>query len=383
MDEDYKKRTLEDILMHYGEDSGDFLGAVTVPIFQTSLFSRKGGGTPYHYTRVNNPTLEVAEKKIALMEKGEKGLLFSSGMAALTASAMHVLRPGDHVVCVKNAYISMAYFFSTYLKERMQLETSFFDADDFEGYEAAVRDNTALVYLETCVSNVFKIPDIQRICAHAKQRGITVMVDNTYSTPVFCNPIPLGADLVAHSCSKYIGGHSDLIGGVLVGREEVMKKIQNGERSLFGACMDPHQAWLVTRSLRTLALRMERHMQNGIAVARYLESHGKIHKVIHPALESHPQHMFSRTIMSGYPGVFAFVPEGGQRTGEKLYDALAIPEKGPSWGGYDTIMNTPGFGMDEETARERGMIPGQMRISIGLENPETLIMDFEQALAKI
>jgi cystathionine beta-lyase/cystathionine gamma-synthase len=383
MKDDYKNRTKEDILIHYGEDSGDFLGAVSVPIFQTSLFSRKRGESGYRYTRVSNPTIEVAEKKLAELEKGEKALLFSSGMAALTASVMRYVKHNGHIACVKHVYSGITGFFTQYLKEKMNVDTTFFEADDFQEFKNSVRENTDIIYLETCVSNVFKIPDIKGISAYAKERGIKVIVDNTYSTPIFCNPIELGADISAHSCSKYISGHSDLIGGAAIGPGSVMDEMQHWERSCYGAAMDPHQAWLLIRGMRTLALRMERHMKSGMEVAGYLEKHPKIKKVIYPALKSHPQHEFSKTIMSGYPGLFCFVPEGGRKQAGRLAELLQLPEKGPSWGGYETLMNIPGSVDSEEEARCRGVMPGQIRISIGLENPETIIMDLEQALDKI
>lgn len=382
MDKSYKNRTPEDILAHYGEEPSEYHGAISVPIFQTSLFSRKGGEGEYRYTRVSNPTVEVPEKKIAMLEGADKALLFSSGMAALTAGAMHLLKPGARIACVKNAYYPMSLFFSEYLRKKMGVVTAFFDADDDDSFLAAVRENTDLVYLETCVSNVFLIPDIPRICTYTRERGIQVMVDNSYATPVFCNPLSLGANLVAHSCSKYIGGHSDLIGGALAGNADTMNLIQNCERSVFGGVMDPHQAWLILRSLRTLSLRMERHMENGLALARYLEGHEKIHRVIHPGLESHPQHGLAKEILRGYSGVFAFVPEGGKKAGERLMKLLEVPEHGPSWGGHETLLNCPGFG-NEAAVLEQGMLPGQIRISVGLENSETLIMDFERALKEI
>lgn len=205
-------------------------------------------------------------------------------------------------------------------------------------------------------------------------------MDNTYATPIFCNPLELGADLVVHSCSKYINGHSDLIAGVVMGDREVIEDLRCRERSAFGNCVDPHQAWLLLRGMRTLTLRMERHMQNGIKLAEFLEKHPKIEKVIYPALESHPQHGLAKKTMSGFPGLFCFVPAGGMEKAEKLYKSLNTPEVGPSWGGFETLMNGPGMNISPERAEKTGISPGQIRISVGLEDADTIINDFSAAL---
>jgi len=372
---------IDNILMNYGDEPEKHLGSISVPIYQTSLFSRKKGNYGYSYTRISNPTIEVPEKKIAKMEKGDASLLFSSGMAAITSTLMKFVKKDIHIVCVNNTYLPVEYFFNIYLNEKFNITTTFFDADDYEQFEKAITKKTKIIYLETCVSNVFTIPDIKRICDYAKERDIKVIIDNTYATPIYCNPLELGADVVIHSCSKYIGGHSDVIGGVVISDEKTIDEIKHGERALYGACIDPHQAWLILRSLRTLHIRMDKHMQNGLLLAKHLEQSKYIDKVIYPALKSHPQHEFSKTIFSGYPSLFCFVPEGGEQKAKQLYKNLNYPEKGPSWGGYESIMNTPGFGMNQDKL-QKGIIPGQIRISVGLEDTHMLIEDFEQAFKK-
>lgn len=377
-----KNGDIDNILMSYGDEPEKHLGAISVPIYQTSLFSRKKGSYGYNYTRISNPTIEVPEKKIAKMENGDASLLFSSGMAAITSTLMKYIKKDIHVACVKNAYLPIEYFLNIYLHEKFNVTTTFFDANDFEQFENAINSKTKIIYLETCVSNVFSIPDIKRICDYAKNRDIKVIIDNTYATPIYCNPIDFGADVVIHSCSKYIGGHSDIIGGAVISDEKTIEEIKFGERSMYGACIDPHQAWLILRSLRTLHIRMDKHMENGLILAKYLENSKYIDKVIYPALESHPQHEFSKTIFSGYPALFCFVPALGEEKARQLYNNLEIPEKGPSWGGYESIMNTPGFGINKEKL-DKGIYPGQIRISVGLEDIYGLIEDFEQAFKKV
>ncbi len=377
-----KYEGIEEIEMHYLDEPEKHLGSISVPIYQTSLFSRKKGDYGYRYSRISNPTIEVPEKKLAKMEKGDDALLFSSGMAAITSAIMYYVKSQSHIVCVKDVYLSTENYISKYLNEKFGVESSFFNGGNYEEFESVLQDNTDIIYLETCVSNVFTIPHIEKICIEAKKRGAKVIVDNTYATPIFCNPIELGADIVVHSCSKYIGGHSDIIGGVLVADAHTIQSIKHNERSMLGACIDPHQAWLILRSLRTLHIRMEKHMENGLALANYLNKHPNIDEVIYPALENHPQHDYAEHIFKGYPGLFCFIPKGGIKKAKELYNLLQYPEKGPSWGGFETLTNTPGFWEGIGNGRNSDIKQGSIRISVGLEDINTIISDFEQAFNK-
>ena len=380
---DKKGKPIEDIIIHCGEDSCEFLGAVNVPIYQTSLFSRKNGESGYAYTRINNPTTEVVERKLAELENAEGALLFSSGMAAITASVMRYIKTGSRIVSVNNVYLTVRDFFDDYLKDKFGVGTRYFNGGDYDDFLRAVADGADIIYLETVVSNVFAIPEIDKICAYAKERDIKVIVDNTYATPVFCNPLDYGADIVVHSCSKYINGHSDIIAGAVMSDAQTISELQHWERGTYGAIVDPHQAWLILRGMRTLTLRMQRHMENGIKFAGFLENHPKIEKVIYPALPSHPQYETGKRLLKGYPGLICFVPAGGMEKAKKFYYSLKVPEVGPSWGGYETIMNGPGIGISPERSARTGISPGQIRISVGLESVDTLIEDVKEALAKI
>jgi len=375
-----KYEGIEEIEMHYFDEPEKHLGAISVPIYQTSLFSRKEEDSGYRYTRVSNPTIEVPEKKLAKMEKGDASLLFSSGMAAITAAIMYYVKSDSHIVCVRDVYLTTEQFISGYLNEKFKVSCSFFNASDLDEFSEALTDNTDIIFLETCVSNVFNIPNIEEICKIAKKRNIKVIIDNTYATPIFCNPIEMGVDIVVHSCSKYIGGHSDIIGGVLISDFKTIENLRNNERSMYGACIDPNQAWLILRSLRTLDIRMKKHMENGMKLAKFLEGNQYIENVIHPGLESHPQHQYAESIFKGYPSLFCFVPAGGEKIAKELYNNLKYPEKGPSWGGFETLTNTPGFSIKPE--RKTGIKKGAIRISVGLEDVQMVIDDFTQAIKK-
>lgn len=377
---EFKGKRAEDIIIHCGENSYDYLGSISVPIYQSSLFSRKNGASRYTYTRINNPTTEAVERKLAELEKAEDALLFSSGMAAITSALMRYIKTGSRIAAVKNVYLTVEEFINEYLHEKFDVSASYFEANNYEDFLRVVEAGVDIIYLETIVSNIFDVPDLGKICKYANEHDIKVIVDNTYATPVFCNPLEFGADIVVHSCSKYINGHSDLVAGVAMSDAKTISEMRHWERGAFGAVIDPHQAWLLLRGMRTLTLRMKQHMKNGIALAQFLENHPKIEKVIYPALESHPDHKIAQEFMKGYPGLFCFVPAGGQKNANRFYNSLNVPEVGPSWGGFETIMNAPGLSISKERSERTGILPGQIRISVGLENIDTIIEDFKEAL---
>ncbi len=380
---DCNGKPVEDIIMHSGEKSSEFLGAVNVPIYQTSLFSRKNGSKGYSYTRINNPTTEAVERKLAELENAEGALLFSSGMAAITSSLMRYIKTDSRIVSVKNVYLGVQMFFDDYLKSKFNVRTEYFNAGAYDEFLKAVENGADVIYLETVVSNVFTIPDMDKICTYAKNHDIKVIVDNTYATPIFCNPLDYGADIVVHSCSKYINGHSDVVAGVVMSDAKTIDELRNWERGIYGAIIDPHQAWLVLRGMRTLTLRMHKHMENGIKLGKFLENHPKIEKVIYPALPSHPQYEAGKRLLRGYPGLLCFVPAGGIEKAKKFYASLDVPEVGPSWGGFETIINGPGMNISQERAERTGILRGQIRISVGLECIDTIIEDFKKALEKV
>lgn len=379
MEKDFSKT--ENIVAHLGDDYTKFLGAVVPPIFQTSLFTRKEASMGYVYTRVNNPTTEVAEKKIAELEKGHKAYCFSSGMAAITASLMNTLSAGDHVVCVSSVYLPVRVFMEHTLS-RYGIFCDFVEGTRSEDFEAAVKPNTKLFYLESPSSNIFLMQDIAAVSEVAHARGIRVIIDNTWATPCFQNPLALGADVVVHSASKYLGGHSDIVGGVLITKDPALEAVGAEERSMYGACMDPHQSWLLTRSLRTLPLRMEQHQKNGLKVAKFLESHPKVSKVLYPGLESNPQYALGKKQMSGYSGLMGFTLK--TKDPSRIIPALKhlkYFEEGPSWGGFESLFNGSSIGSDAAMKQKFGWPDNLVRVSIGLENGDSIIEDLDNALS--
>jgi cystathionine beta-lyase/cystathionine gamma-synthase len=372
----------EDICAHLGDEYDRFHGAVSPPVYQTSLFSRKRRSSGYTYSRVSNPTTEIAEAKLAALEQGEAARCFGSGMAAISSTILHFVATGSHVVAPRNVYGPVKHFLTEYLS-RFGVEVSFVTGDSVEDIEAAITPETSLLYLETPSSNVFSLQDIQAIASIAKARDIPTVLDNSWATPMFQNPLVLGVDVVVHSASKYLGGHSDLIGGVAVGGQETIVSIGNQERSTLGSIMGPQDSWLLIRSLRTLPIRMKQHQHSAMAVARFLESHKKVERVLYPGLESHPQYELARRQMSGCSGLLSFVPVGGDNDIRRFTKALQLFEEGPSWGGYESILNTPGVGISVERSKTEGIPMGLVRISIGLENSESLLNDLDQGLRSL
>lgn len=381
-DEQGKPYTKEDICTHWADEYDRHLGAVVTPIYQTSLFTRKTMNHGYTYTRVANPTTEVAERKIAALEEGEAARCFSSGMAAITAALMSVLEKDSHVVCPRNVYAPTKAFLESYMA-KFGVEVTFVSGEDVAEFEQALRPNTKAIYLETPLSNVFTLQDLRAIAALARSRGITTIADNTWATPLYQNPIACGIDLVVHSATKYMGGHSDILAGVVVGSAQAMEGLTHRERGMFGAAMDPHQAWLLLRGLRTLPVRMRQHQESAMAIAAFLEAHPQVERVLYPGLPSHPQYELGRSQMSGYSGLIGFVPKGSKEQVQRFIKRLALFQEGPSWGGFESLINSPGLWIDEATSRATGMPLNLLRISIGLEHTGSLLEDLDRALSEI
>jgi cystathionine beta-lyase len=385
----------ETLLAHLGEDRSAYHGAVVPPIFQNSLFTFESWQAidaafddrtaAYLYTRGQNPTVQVAEAKIAALAGGERAKLFGSGMAAITAAVLSQVGPGDHVVAVQNLYGPANNLLNVYLREKMGLETTFVPGERVEDFAAALTPRTRLIYLESPTSAVFTLQDIEAVTALAREHGVRTLMDNSWATPVFQQPLAMGVDLEVHSCSKYLGGHSDLVAGVVIGREEDILTMTVREYELLGAKMAPAEAYLLTRSLRTLPMRMERHQANALAVARFLEGHPGIARVRYPGLESHPQHDLARRQMGGFSGLLGFeLATTDLKAIQRFFNSLQVFQIGVSWGGHESLVYAPAISYLKELPPERfealGIALGDMRISVGLENVEDLIRDLEGAL---
>lgn len=374
---------METMLAHYGEDKSMYHGSVIPPIFQTSLFTfenmeaisnafnTKGS---YLYTRGLNPTVEVAEKKIAKLECGERAKLFSSGMGAISASILNFVKTGDHIVALKTVYGPTINFFSKYLANKFNIKTTYVEATT-DNVIDAIKDNTTLIYLESPTSLVFEVLDLKKIAAVAKKRGIGTVIDNTWATPLYQNPLTMGIDVVVHSASKYLSGHSDVVAGVAVASEETIQSIFEVEHALLGAKIAPIEAWLILRGLRTLPVRMKHHSESALKIALYLEKHPKIKKVNHPGLKSHPNYELAKQQLSGYSGLFSFVIDSDLQGTRRFVDNLQFFNIGVSWGGFESLALNLAY-----DGKNKNVETGLVRVSIGLENTNDLLADIEQAL---
>lgn len=368
-----------DICAHLGDDYDRYLGAIVPPLFQNTLFTRKREAHGYSYSRINNPTIEILEKKLAALEHAPAARVFSSGMAAITATLSSLLQAGDHALVLRSAYYPVIGFLDTEMK-KYGVEVTYLERFTPEEIERNLRPNTKLFYLESPSSNIFRVLPLRDIaaCAHAC-KAVTV-IDNTWATPLYQKPLDLGIDYSIHSATKYLGGHSDVMGGVVLGSEERMEALRNGQRASWGACMDPFAAWLLIRSLRTLEVRMERHSASADKVAYFLESHPRVKKVYYPGLAEDEGHAEAEKQMTGYSGLMSFVPDGDYEAIQKMIKTLDVFEEGPSWGGFESVVNTPGLGSNLRQLEFQGIPRGLVRISVGLEDADTLMADLGQAL---
>lgn len=382
--QDAHYQNVEDICTHLGDEYAQYMGAIIPPIFQNSLFVRSTpeNGIPdsgFVYTRVSNPTIELPERKIAAMEGAEAAACFSSGMGAISAAIMHFIRKDCHVILPRTIYGPTRVFLTEYLAERFGVTHTFVHGSDVKEIEDAVRPETALIYLESPSSMLFQMQDIEEIAKIAKAHGIHTIIDNTYATPLHQNPLSYGIDLVCHTASKYMGGHSDIVAGVIAGAKTDIDSICHHERELFGACMDPHQAWLLTRGLRTMPIRLRQHGESGMKVARYLEQHPCVKQVFYPGLDSHPQRDLVKKYLRGTNGLISFIYDGTAEQATAFIYALKVFQFGCSWGGFESLVVPSSVGMSEEDADKVGLSPNIIRIHVGLENVETLIADLDQA----
>ncbi len=367
-------------------------GEVVTPIYQTSTFffptqdpSTWEGKVPdgsYIYTRYGNPTIRATEDKLSALEGSERGLLFSSGMAAITSTILSFVGKGDHLVSVEDIYGGTYNFIRSELP-RLGVDTTFVDTTDPDAISKAIRPNTKLIYLESPTNPLLKLVDIKAAAEIAKDRGIMSMIDSTFATPINQKPIDLGVDLVVHSCTKYLNGHSDLIAGVVLGKAHDIEHIYR-KRILFGGSMDPLGAFLLFRGLKTLALRMDRHNRNGMEVARFLESHPRVERVHYPGLTSHPQNGLAKAQMSGFSGMVSFEVRGGRGAAEKALRSFEVIKRATSLGGADSLasmpLNSSHSALTPQERQRLGIKDQLIRLSLGIEDAEDLKMDLENAL---
>lgn len=373
--------------IHVGQEADPATGATIVPIYQTSTYTQDDIGVHkgYDYSRAGNPTRTALEQCLASLESAEHGLAFASGMAA-TTTVLSLLNAGDHVIAGDDLY-GGTYRVFTQVFSRLGLSFDFVDARDPENISKAIRPETRLIWLETPTNPLLRLCDIQAIAALGKHHGVLTAVDNTFMSPYFQRPLELGADLVVHSTTKYIGGHSDVIGGaVLTSDSELHARLAFLQKSM-GAVPGPFDAWLTLRGVKTLALRMEAHQQNALQISRFLSAHDKVSMVNYPGLESHPQHELAKRQMSGFGGMISFELKGGLDAGKRLATATKLFSLAESLGGVESLIGHPATmthaSIPAEQRHAIGLADGLIRLSVGIEAVSDLIADLSQALERV
>jgi O-succinylhomoserine (thiol)-lyase len=371
--------------IHAGQEPDPSTGAIMTPIFQTSTYAQTGLGEHkgYEYTRSHNPTRTALEQCIASLEEGKYGLAFASGMAAEQA-ILSLLSSGDHIVSCDDLYGGTYRIFERVMR-RYHVDTTYVTAGNLAEYEQAIRPNTKLIWLETPTNPLLRLIDIQAVADIAHRHSLLVVVDNTFASPYFQQPLKLGADIVVHSTTKYINGHSDVIGGALVlNDEEVYQSLKFYENAA-GGVPSPFDSWLTLRGIKTLVVRMRQHEDNAKAVAKYLVEHPRIEKVYYPGLTSHPDYELARRQMSGFGGMLSFQFKGSYADVDKVVRRFKVFALAESLGGVESLICHPASmthgSIPKEIREPRGITDTLLRLSVGIEDSADLLADLEQALA--
>jgi len=367
-------------------------GPLSTPIYQTSTFEvtdneeeLRATHTDHFYTRYGNPTNTVAEKTIAALEGVDAALTFASGMGAITTTVMALLQSGDHVVAQRDIYGGANKFLSQWLP-KMGIETTFVDTTDYDQHARAIRPNTRLLYLESPTNPTLRVVDFKKVAALAKHHKLHSMIDATFGTPINQHPAEFGIDLIMHSGTKYLSGHTDLICGVVASRHELIERIWE-TRTTLGNCMDPHASWMLVRGLKTLAVRVARQNENAHRVAEFLADHAKVRSVHYPFLKSHPQYDLAHEQMSGGGGMVSFEVEGTGEDARRVSEAMRLFTLAPSLGGAESLVSIPvltSHAMVPAAERAKmGVTEQMLRLSVGIENADDLIADLEHALEAV
>ena len=372
--------------IHSGQEPDPSTGAVTVPIFATSTFVQQGIGKHkgYEYARVSNPTRTRLEQNLAALEGGRSAHVFSSGMAAINAMTT-TLQAGDHLICSHNVYGGVPRLFNQILAN-YGLQFSYVDTSDASSVERALRPSTRIVYVETPTNPLMSVSDIRAISRICRRHKVELVVDNTFMSPYFQQPIALGADMVIHSTTKFLNGHSDGLGGVIVcTRKDQAEKFAFIQKSA-GAILSPFECWLVLRGVKTLAVRMEKHDQNGRTVAAFLSKHKKVKAVFYPGLRSHPQYALARRQMSGFGSMISF-ETGSLANAKRMLARVRVCSLGESLGGVETLISHPATmthaALGKAGRKAIGITDGMVRISVGIEDVDDILADLDHALRAI
>ncbi|WP_051620501.1 trans-sulfuration enzyme family protein [Paenibacillus sp. UNC451MF] len=393
-------------IVHAGEETRNLYGSVTTPIVQTvnfyfestaelEAFYREKHGLNdlekeryprFKYGRTGNPTQQTVEKKLAALEGGEAALLTSSGMSAVSTALLDLLSAGDHLVMVGDPYFHIKEFVDRYLT-KWNITSTYVPMNDFTALEQAIQPNTRIVFAETPTNPHMRVMDMKKAVQLCREKGLYFIVDSTFATPYNLRPLEYGADLVIHSATKFISGHNDVIAGVLIGRASDIHRMRDS-LEIMGGTIQPMMAYWVTRGLKTLGLRMERHNATALRVAQFLDAHPKVRKVYYPGLPSHPDYAIALSQMRGYGGVVTFEVDHLEQA-RQVVDAMRIPRLASSLGGVESLISVTAmsamayFFMTQEERMERAIPDGMIRFSIGIEDPDDIIADLAQALDKL
>ncbi len=391
----FKNFKFETLCVHGTHMKDPLAGALSFPIYQTSTFSFEkaqdladafaGTKESYIYSRLGNPTISVLEEKIACLEGGEAALVAASGMAAISTLVFTLVKSGENVVCQDTIYGGTYSLFKK-LMPKLGIETRFVKGANLKSFQKAIDKKTKLIFIETPANPTLLLTDIQGVAEIAHKNNIHLCVDNTFATPYLQSPLELGADSVIHSATKYISGHGDAIGGILIGSREFIKQAKEVLKDC-GGTISPFVAWLLIRGLKTLALRMDRHCFNAEKIAQFLDNHPQVNRVYYPGLPSHPQHDLARRQMRNFGGMVSFELKGGKKAGEILQNSVQLITLAVSLGDADTLIEHPAStthrAYTSEELAKFGIPEGLVRISVGIENVEDIIDDLKQALNKI
>ena len=362
-------------------------GAILPPLYQTATYvlEEVGKDKGFDYTRSSNPTRQVMEEILAVLDGGKFGIAFASGMSAVD-SCMRLLKAGDHVICSDDVYGGVSRYFNQILVN-YDLHFTYVDSSNSANIENAIQSNTKLIWIETPTNPLLKITDLEAVGNIAKKHNILFGVDSTFATPVFLRPLEFGADLVMHSTTKYLSGHNQLIGGVVItNREDLFDQLKFVQKSI-GAVPGPFDCWLTILGIKTLDLRMKKHDSNAQTVAEYLEAHPKVLSVTYPGLPSHPAHETAKKQMSGFSGMISFELTDGISAGKIVMNSVKLAKLAESLGAVETMITHPATMTHADVPKDereaRGLTDGLVRLSVGIENPDDIIADLEQALNRV
>ncbi|MFC0524254.1 methionine gamma-lyase [Pontibacillus salicampi] len=391
-----EKKAFETNVIHSGYNSKDFLGSLTTPLFQTSTFTFDsaeqgeqrfaGEAEGYIYSRLGNPTVKALEDRIATLEGGEAGLAFGSGMAAVSAVLIALTKANDHILCSRGIY-GCTFGLLSMLEEKYNIQTNFSEMKTEEQVRSLIRPETSCIYVETPINPTMELIDLAMVSRVAKDYGIPVVVDNTFSSPYLQRPLELGCDLVVHSATKYIGGHGDVVAGLLVGNQDVIQRIAMTTQKDIGGIISPFDAWLLLRGLKTLAVRMDRHCSNAEKIVPYLKDHPAVAKVYYPGDHLHPDYYIMKKQMKYGGGLISFEINGTKQDAQYLLNQLTFIKKAVSLGDAETLIQHPSTMthsvIPEETRLHMGITDQLVRLSVGLEAFEDVWADLHQALNKV